>query len=212
MIGVPQLHPNGFIQLPLDDDDFERLHIWAPDVPEAQKVSTPIHDHTFDFRSTILLGRLRHTLYRITSPNPTATHTVWVPHGEELVTMEVDVTAEVDKSFVFGQGASYVMSAGEYHTSAPDDDNMVATLMYKSTKKRILMSGVLVPVGTEPDNTFRRDQYSISTLMPFVFRAMRAMSAQGKWVYEVGKIMKAVEAGQNRRNSQFFSTTAARAG
>ena len=41
----PRLHGNGFIQLDLGDD--QRLHIWSPDLPPAQRVSTQIHDHQF---------------------------------------------------------------------------------------------------------------------------------------------------------------------
>ena len=53
---APRLHPNGFIQLDLDDR--ERLHVW-PDVPvRVRTPAAPIHDHVFGFESQAHLGAI----------------------------------------------------------------------------------------------------------------------------------------------------------
>lgn len=61
----PRVHPNGFVQLDLDESGALRLHIW-PEEGRVQKQATdhPIHDHIFDMRSTVLRGRLGQQLYK----------------------------------------------------------------------------------------------------------------------------------------------------
>ena len=58
----PRVHPNGFIQLDLNQDASMRLHVW-PDESEGhvpcQETKTTIHDHKFDMQSMIVYGSLK---------------------------------------------------------------------------------------------------------------------------------------------------------
>ena len=54
----PRVHGNGFIQLDLTDR--RRLHVWGDHRIPRQSVPSTIHDHTFSFKSTIILGQLVH--------------------------------------------------------------------------------------------------------------------------------------------------------
>lgn len=61
----PYVHGNGFIQL--NTPRGNRYHFWGhPGIPR-QSVSTPIHDHVWGFRSTVLCGRLVNIRYVLRS-------------------------------------------------------------------------------------------------------------------------------------------------
>lgn len=51
----------GFIQLKLSDA--ERMHIWSPEIPCPEREE--IHNHRYDFTSTVLAGNLRHDVYHL---------------------------------------------------------------------------------------------------------------------------------------------------
>jgi len=53
---APRLHPNGFIQLDLDDRT--RLHVWPDEPVRVRTPSASIHDHVFGFESRAYLGTL----------------------------------------------------------------------------------------------------------------------------------------------------------
>src|SRR5271166_2045360 len=56
---IPRVHPNGFIQLDLNEEHTLRLHVWPLiELPGRQKTNHPIHDHSFDMASTVLTGKL----------------------------------------------------------------------------------------------------------------------------------------------------------
>src|SRR5687768_2884644 len=77
--GNPRVHPNGFIQLDLEDvpeswhashkqghsGAARRMHIWNPpgvELPHQQTVNE-IHDHVFDMKSNVVRGVLVQRLY-----------------------------------------------------------------------------------------------------------------------------------------------------
>lgn len=51
----------GFVQLKLSDT--ERMHFWYPDIPCPEREE--IHNHRYDFSSTVLAGQLRHEVYHL---------------------------------------------------------------------------------------------------------------------------------------------------
>ncbi|MFI1829692.1 hypothetical protein ACH41E_25090 [Streptomyces sp. NPDC020412] len=65
---VPVAHPNGFLKLPLArvarDGRRLFLHIWAEGAEDAE-----IHDHRWDFASTVLRGALDNTVVDIAPQN-----------------------------------------------------------------------------------------------------------------------------------------------
>jgi hypothetical protein len=50
----------GLLGLWLDERKEHRLHVWAPEAPTGDP---PIHDHPFDFTSTVVVGELVNTRY-----------------------------------------------------------------------------------------------------------------------------------------------------
>ena len=50
----------GLLALRLDDRREHRLHVWDP---EGSEGDAPIHDHPYDFTSTIIVGELTNTRY-----------------------------------------------------------------------------------------------------------------------------------------------------
>lgn len=167
--GKIQLHPNGFIQYELPNDC--RLHIWSGLNPQAQKVHTPIHDHTFDFESTVLLGTLEHRTYALsTGFGIEPTHTAHEVRGDYLISNGFNCRAEQTQLMRFAPGTHYTFQHGLVHAS--HGCNLTATVMRRVGlwERPYRRAVVLVPVGVEPDNEFRRDQYSADLLMEGVSR------------------------------------------
>jgi hypothetical protein len=50
----------GLLALRLDDRRVHRLHVWDPDACVGE---SPIHDHPYDFTSTVLAGQITNTRY-----------------------------------------------------------------------------------------------------------------------------------------------------
>lgn len=53
----------GFIQLKLNDK--ERLHYYVPELPNIQPMEE-VHNHRYDFTSTLLLGKLEQRIFSVT--------------------------------------------------------------------------------------------------------------------------------------------------
>lgn len=77
----PRVHGNGFLQLDVGPD--RRLHFWGdPRIPR-QVTPTPIHDHSFSFRSSGLIGRLFNIVWaKDTTTGARPTHSVWEVRAE----------------------------------------------------------------------------------------------------------------------------------
>jgi len=155
----PILHPDGFVQYDLPGT--RQLHIWSPRLPVAQRVHTPIHDHTFDFRVRVLTGTLRHNVYAWVPEIDNPTHTLYTARpwlsGDSLrlVTMNEsgEMTPLVENTFV--PGGEYVFKAGWFHESFGEGD-ITATVMEKTRSHRRESARIAVPYGQEPDNNFPR--------------------------------------------------------
>jgi hypothetical protein len=156
---VPRIHGNGFMQL--DFKNGQRLHIWGhPDLPR-QKIDTSIHNHRFNFRSEIIVGRLINAVYDFSKVTDAPTHALFEPvtrDGEDTVLEPVAGAFKVmlhhPAMRLISAGQSYNMHGMKYHESFTDRPS--ASIMTK-----IGSSGnsprVLVPIGTAPDNEFNRN-------------------------------------------------------
>lgn len=174
------MHPNGFLQHDLPDGS--RLHIWSPDLPPAQLVHTPIHDHTFIFESRVVMGILEHHEFRaiptslpggsfVRGPGAhlPSTHEVYAVKGPCLVPEGHTVNVQPAESHFHGVGASYVFGGpNRYHDTYGAEGTFTATIMRKTQTNLAEYPTVLVPVGMKPDNDFRRGQYSEDFLMFWV--------------------------------------------
>lgn len=172
-----RLHGNGFIQLDIAEN--QRLHIWSEDLPPAQNVRTPIHDHTFDFVSQVLCGELHHIEYDwlpdvapthgLLRAEPTMTEdTKLVPIledgvvclGEMLRTRQLDVKP----------GQRYAFNAGQFHETTAT--GLTATMFWKTRTGLLPYARIACGIFDEPDNEFSRYQWSESDLWPFVARVL----------------------------------------
>jgi hypothetical protein len=141
-----------------------RLHVW-PDksvVLPKPKVATVIHDHTFDFQSTILAGRLTNLIYEFTeSPygpwhlygvKPYAVVKKWVPmvpiDDRRFSSRVVDVE-------VLEKGDCYKFPAFKFHETLWD--NLTVTVIRVGKTYPEEMARVACSVDEVPDNDFRRD-------------------------------------------------------
>ncbi len=102
----------GLMGLRLDDRREYRLHVWDPSCVIGE---LPIHDHPYDFTSTIIAGGLTNTRYEKDSA------------GEEYVRFRYSPGAEDDRRFdavrlsstssTFAEGDQYRQLAHELHAS-----------------------------------------------------------------------------------------------
>lgn len=185
---VPRVHPNGPIQLDLSERT--RLHVWLQEPAAKQKVHTPIHDHTFDYESTVLLGGLANEKY-VFLPDPS--------HAEYVQHQVVPVEGHETKLVPFGEpgrilktgeietwrGESYAWFAHVLHWAFPLTP-VALTLMNKIRPREACLLGpaarVIVPSGQQPDNDFRRDDYPTSRLWQIIAEALRM--ARVPWGFE----------------------------
>lgn len=174
---VPRVHGNGFIQFDLTEDGTQRLHVWHDDIPR-QVVATPIHDHVFDLHSKVIAGTLIHEeLVPINASLRKGTHRIFRARQEEgtqntvLVPDEGTVHLNVSQRLVLGAGSVYTFPAWKLHQT--EHRGLTATIMDKiNAPDEYGRPRVLVPVGQEPDNEFRRDNHDPEVLWPYIERAL----------------------------------------
>lgn len=175
---VPRVHGNGFIQVDLNEDGSQRLHVWDDDVPR-QKVATPIHDHVFALVSYVLCGTLIHEEFdTIPEFDGRASHEVWSARREEgtqNTTLQPEgllVRIESVQRLILQPESVYRFPALTYHQSG--HVGTTATIMEKVNPPA---SGygtprVLVPRGKTPDNEFHRDGFDPEFLWSIIERAI----------------------------------------
>lgn len=171
----PRVHGNGMIQLDLEDGS--RLHVWgSPDIPR-QVVQTPIHDHTFGFRSTVVVGRLFNARHDVRMPNDSAllTHEVYRPVprvGEDTRLEPTGQLVEARRPSVTTHypGDQYEERACDFHETFAIEPT--ATIMRKITSTNQI-ARVLVPIGKKPDNDFDRDAHPRGLLWDIIWRTLR---------------------------------------
>ncbi len=175
---LPRVHPNGFIQLDLDER--RRLHVYHPALEVHQKTYHPIHDHIFSFVSMIYSGRLINVAYDAVSDKLRGTHVVWQARsigGEESVLERREdliwrrLVPRVLQVFQPGEG--YEFPAKLLHEVAFTVPTM--TIIHKSAKTAAqgnkLVPVIMVPVGVEPDNDFRREDHDVEDLWRLIAEA-----------------------------------------
>jgi len=172
----PRLHPNGFIQLDLTDT--VRLHVWPDKSVELPKpkVLTVIHDHTFDFVSTVVVGQLTNLIYEfeespsgpwhLYSVKPYAVVKHWVPMM--LLDNRRYASLVVDASIIH-RGESYEFQAFKFHETLWDAFTVTAVKI--SNPHPNLYARVACDVRETPDNEFRRDDADPKILWNLIKKA-----------------------------------------
>jgi hypothetical protein len=102
----------GLLGLWLDDRREHRLHVWEPGrLPE----DPPIHDHPFDFTSTVVVGELVNTRYVERASGSEYVRARYVPgsdHRRRVDTIRLEGTATT-----LGEGECYGQLGHELHDS-----------------------------------------------------------------------------------------------
>lgn len=172
---VPRVHPNGFIQLDLDEAGNQRLHVWRNDLPR-QKVYTPVHNHRFDFSSQTIVGSLTNIEFVLSDTTKGPNHREWVvrrnPESEEtqLVATDKVIGLVAVKASLIPEGSGYEFSAGNFHETGFIHNTV--TVIKKSALDPYIESVVLVPYGIEPDNSFTRSLPHIEDLKQKIEEAL----------------------------------------
>jgi hypothetical protein len=102
----------GLLGLRLDDRRIHRLHVWDPDGSDGEP---PIHDHPYDFTSTVLAGELTNTRYVEDPQGATHRRERYRPNDED--DRRVDTVCLVGTSTTYGPGERYHQLAHELHGS-----------------------------------------------------------------------------------------------
>jgi len=102
----------GLMSLRLGDHREHRLHVWDPSYCAEEP---PIHDHPYDFTSTVIAGELTNTRYEVD------------PAGDEFVRFRYPPGAEVERqtdairlsstATTLTEGDQYLQLAHELHAS-----------------------------------------------------------------------------------------------
>lgn len=176
----PRVHGNGFIQVDLTEST--RLHVWGDKRIPRQNTYTPIHDHVFGFKSTIIVGRLFNIVYDY-KRQPFGDYRVYVPEIREGEDTILKTTTERVRIFpiradlVDWQTAdkTYEMDPFTLHETFVTEPT--ATIIQKSdltmAQGNPFKPRVLVKWGQEPDNDFNRYAYDDELLWRIVERVLK---------------------------------------
>lgn len=176
----PRVHGNGFIQVDLTKDN--RLHVWGDKRIPRQNVYTPIHDHVFGFKSTIIVGRLFNIVYGY-GKQTFGDYRVYVPEireGEDTVlkaTTERVTIFPIRADLVDWQtrDKTYEMDPFIFHETFVTEPT--ATIIQKTdltmAQGNSFKPRVLVKWGQDPDNEFNRYAYDDELLWRIVERVIK---------------------------------------
>lgn len=184
----PRMHPNGFIQLDLMLDPesriaTRRLHVWpdnSDDFPK-QVVRTSIHDHKFDMSSEILVGELRQIRYSFSlewEMLEGPTHQIYMARYNQRSDSTLEPTGAICRlasmsEEVYEPGEVYEQDAATFHDT--ECAGLTATLMTKVQEYEFHQPRVMVPLGSSPDNDFKRDNVDVDMLWDKIDEAMEAL-------------------------------------
>lgn len=152
-----RVHGNGFLQLDLAPG--ERIHVFGhPQLPR-QKVSTPIHNHRFGFRSKVLTGCLVNLTWAYCFDRThRATHQGYTAKPNDREDTRLEPVGDSAMLMLLGHevllpGHEYEMKPRQFHQSLADEPTV--TYMRK-TEVVELEPTVLCRLHMRPDNSFNR--------------------------------------------------------
>lgn len=154
-----QKHPLGFKYFKLGNvSNYEefRLHFWINTIEKHDK-DLQIHDHSFDFESVVLNGRIINNKYRIISSNNFNGYVYDVKFRNEkskLILNQENCSIELEESVEINVGEFYKMSSSSFHESINNEDLTVTLL--KITKSDNKVSRVFSPKKLNSLNSFER--------------------------------------------------------
>lgn len=102
----------GLLGLWLDDRREVRLHVWGPGHSDGDP---PVHDHPFDFTSTVIAGELTDTVYEMDPGGDEYVRFRYLPAEEDR--RRSDVVRLSASANTLTEGAEYRHLASELHSS-----------------------------------------------------------------------------------------------
>jgi len=119
---ILQTNPNffglGFIQCKINQ--YERVHLYHPKLIPTVNIEEEIHNHRYDFESTVLSGKITNKKYKFIEDSSNATHFLQNESCNELVIVENinpiygHISLESETDVIKGQ--TYLMKFDEFHT------------------------------------------------------------------------------------------------
>lgn len=181
----PRVHPNGFVQFDIEPGVL-RLNIWPDQGIEGHPGRVhPIHNHSFDLHSVILVGALTNVTYDLRQE-------AWIKPTHELhVARHIDQHNTVLQPVRGGAGALKVLKMDTYH---PGQDyslpraylhdslphGLTMTLMWTENPDPMYAPKVAVPVGVQPMNNYKRDGFDANLLWDIIGQALETYERSRK--------------------------------
>lgn len=167
----PRVHPNGFVQFDIEPNIL-RLNVWPADpIPGHPGRIHPIHNHSFDLKSKIIVGELTNDVY---SYEPAPGHGDMVLHTARRINKHDSILVPEAKdrwgrpisavgymicigSKTYRPGEFYTLEKHLFHDSIAK--GLTATLMSLEKPSKNYAPQVAVPIGVEPMNNYLRDDF-----------------------------------------------------
>jgi len=135
-------HPLGFFQHKFYFGDVEyRVNVWIKNYQIAKEPNWPIHNHSYDFESLILIGSLIEVRYQSRSTKKNPTHKVYeveyLPDGSRLTSENILVRLSKCAEENYVSGSTYTMKSNEFHEMVCGGD-FALSLMTIGEKVNIL--------------------------------------------------------------------------
>jgi hypothetical protein len=102
----------GLMSLRLDDRREYRLHVWDPSYWDGEP---PVHDHPYDFTSTVLAGEMRNVRYEEDRAGDEYVRFRYSPAAEDE--RRSDAVRLSSTGNIFNEGSHYHQLAHELHAS-----------------------------------------------------------------------------------------------
>jgi hypothetical protein len=102
----------GLLGLRLDDRREYRMHVWGPDYSRGEP---PVHDHPFDFTSSIIVGEMTNTRYEESDSGVGYIRTRYSRADEDIRRTDTVKLSAVTSTFT--EGDHYSQLAYELHDS-----------------------------------------------------------------------------------------------
>jgi hypothetical protein len=142
----------GFIQLKLNDT--VRMHFWLPEIPHPEREE--IHNHRYDFTSTVLAGHLMHEVWHLNSlitANALRAFTEWeifetncAPNKEGTVETVTPCTVSKVGEFSLAAGSIYAFPHTSFHTT--EGTKFAITHLTRVLPKTLEFASVIKKRGT----------------------------------------------------------------
>jgi hypothetical protein len=181
----PRVHPNGFIQFDVEPGVL-RLNIWPEQMLEGHPGRVhPIHNHSFDLYSVILVGKLTNITYQTRQDawiKPT--HYLYEARRinehdsvlERIASAGVGLTVESMRTYSPGQ--DYFLRRDWLHDSLPH--GLTMTLMWTANPDTVYSPKIAVPVDVPPMNDYKRDAFDENLLWDIIETALEKYEYQRK--------------------------------